>query len=117
MSDQMLLHRNESSEQKTLNFKGSSQTRRTITFYQEELQDLQVNDTDLHHPLKSLYHDKESLLMIEKLKANPEKIPSPNQDEIMLMLQSVFNETISKIDIHFAFKRNGLTIKLDGSED
>ena len=30
--------------------------------------DLQVNDTDPHHPLKTLYREKEALLMIEKLK-------------------------------------------------
>ena len=32
------------------------------------------------------------------------------------MLKSSCSDTIAKIDIHSAFKRNGLTIKLDGSE-
>ena len=36
--------------------------------------DLQVNGTDVHHPLKSSYQEKESLLMIEKLQENPDKI-------------------------------------------
>ena len=35
--------------------------------------DFQVNDTDLHHDLKSSYQ-QESLLMIEKLRSNPDKI-------------------------------------------
>ena len=33
------------------------------------------------------------------------------------MLKSSCSDTIAKIDIHSAFKRDGLTIKLDGSED
>ena len=33
------------------------------------------------------------------------------------MLKSSCGDTIAKTDIHSAFKRNGLTIKLDGSED
>ena len=54
--------------------------------------------------------------MIEKLQENPDKIPSANRDEIMQILKSSWSGTISKIDIHSAFKRNRLTIKLDGSE-
>ena len=79
--------------------------------------DLQVNDTDVYHPLKSSSREKESLLMIEKLQENPDKIPSPNRDEIMQMLKSSWSDTIAKIDIHSALKRNGLTIELDGSEE
>ena len=71
--------------------------------------DLQVNDTDVHHPLKSSYREKESLLMIKKLQENPDKIPSPNRDEIMQMLKSSWSDTIAKIDIHSAYKQNGLT--------
>ena len=37
--------------------------------------DLQVNDIDLHHPLKASWRDKEAALMIEKLRENPDKIP------------------------------------------
>ena len=79
--------------------------------------DLQVNDTDIYHPLKSLYREKESLLMIEKLQENPDKIPLSKRHEIMQMLKSSGSDTIAKIDIHSAFKQNELTIKLDGSED
>ena len=75
--------------------------------------DRQVNDTDLHHDLKSSYRQK-SLLMIEKLHSNRNKIPSPSRDEIMQMCKSAGNETVSKVDIHGAFKRNAITIKLDG---
>ena len=79
--------------------------------------DLQVNYTDLHHPLKTSYHEKEAALMIEKLRENPDKIPSPSRDGIMKMCKAVFEETIPKVDVSDAFKRNGLTIKLDDSED
>ena len=79
--------------------------------------DLQVNDTDLHHSLKASYLEKEGALMIEKLRENPDKIPSPRTDEIMKMYKAGFKETIAKVDVRDAFKRNGLTIKPDGSED
>ena len=79
--------------------------------------DLQVNDTDLYHPLKASYREKEAALMIEKLQENPDKIPSPSWDEIMKMCKAAFKKTIVKVDVSDAFKRNGLIIKLDGSED
>ena len=55
--------------------------------------------------------------MTEKLQEKPDKIPSANRDEIMQMLKSSWNDTIAQIDIHSAFKRNGLTVKFDGSEN
>ena len=45
--------------------------------------DLLVNDTNLYHPLKALDHEKEAVLMIEKLRENPDKILSPSRDEIV----------------------------------
>ena len=79
--------------------------------------DLQVNDTDLHHSLKTSYREKEAALMIDKLRENPDKVPSPSRDDIMKMCKAAFEECVAKTDISDAFKRNGLTIKLDGSED
>ena len=76
-----------------------------------------MNDTDLHHPLKALYREKEAALMIEKLRESPDKIPSPSRYEIMKMYKAAFEGTIAKVDVSDAFKRNVLTIKLDGSED
>ena len=35
----------------------------------------------------------------------------------MKMCKSAWNKTVSKVDIHGAFKRNAITIKLEGSED
>ena len=78
--------------------------------------DLQVNDTDLHYTLRASYREKEVALMIEKLRENPDKILSPSKDEIMSMCKAAFEETIAKVDVTDAFKRNGLTVKLDGSE-
>ena len=45
--------------------------------------DLKVNDTDVYHPWKSSYREKELLLMIEKLQENPDKTSSANRDEII----------------------------------
>ena len=79
--------------------------------------DLQVNDTDLHHPLKSAYREKESELMIKKLRDDPSKIPSPSRDEIMKICQEAYTRVLSTVNVVDAFKRNAITISLDGSED
>ena len=76
--------------------------------------DLQVNDTDLHHSLKTSYREKETVLMIEKLRENPDKVPSPSRDDIMKMCKAAFEESVAKTYVNEALKRNGLTIKLDG---
>ena len=55
---------------------------------------LAENDTDQHHSLKTSY-----------------------RDDIMKMCKAAFKECLVKTDISDAFKRNGLTNKLDGSED
>ena len=55
--------------------------------------------------------------MIEKLRKDADKIPSPSRDDIMVMAKSIWGETVSNVDVNFAFKRNALTIKLDGTED
>ena len=44
---------------------------------------IQINDTDLHSPLKAKYRKLEQLLMIDQLKANPKKIPQPSRDDMM----------------------------------
>ena len=50
--------------------------------------DLQMNDTDLRHDLNSY---------------------QPRRDEIMQTYKSAWNEPVSKVDIHGAFKRNAIT--------
>ena len=78
--------------------------------------DLQLNNTDLHHPLKASYRKKEAASVIEKLRENPDNISCPSRGETMKMRKAAFEETIAKVDVA-TFKRNGLTIKLDSSED
>ena len=48
--------------------------------------DIQVNETDLHAPLKAKYWEQEQSLMIDQLRANPRKIPQPTQDDMLRML-------------------------------
>lgn len=38
--------------------------------------DLQVNNSDFRHPLKTSYGGKEALLKIEKLRENPKQNPN-----------------------------------------
>ena len=40
--------------------------------------DVQVNDTDYHRPLKRGYREREMKLMVQLLKATPDKIPQPS---------------------------------------
>ena len=55
--------------------------------------------------------------MIDLLTENPETIPAPSRDQMMQICQNAFNDALVKVDISGAFKRNGLTIKLDDTDD
>ena len=49
--------------------------------------DIQINDTSSHHNLKKHYREFEmNLMLLEQLNNDPNKIPSPSRDEMMLML-------------------------------
>ena len=61
--------------------------------------ELKVNDTDMHHPFKALYCDKESALMIEKLQEHPNEVPSLTRDDIMNMWKFVWNEAVANVDV------------------
>ena len=52
--------------------------------------DIQINDTDLHSPLKVKYRELEQLLMIDQWKANPKKIPQSSRDDMMRILSESF---------------------------
>ena len=79
--------------------------------------DIQVNDTDLHHPLKTIYCNKESNLVVDKSAADRTKIPTPTRDNVMHMLCSAWGKMTSEFDMELAFKQNAISINLDGSED
>ena len=79
--------------------------------------DIQVNDTDLHHTLKTIYCNKESELVVDKSATDRTKIPTPTRDNVMYMLCSAWSKTTSDFDMELAFKQNAISINLDGSED
>ena len=68
--------------------------------------DVQVNDTHLHHPLKQEYRKSENQLMMDQLRANPEKIPAPTRDDMMSMLVNAFDSATQKLDMQLALKQN-----------
>ena len=76
---------------------------------------IQINDTDLHSPLKAKYRKLEQLLMIDQLKANPKKIPQPSRDDMMRILSESFEAV--EIDVVTHFKSLWVTNALDGSKD
>ena len=77
--------------------------------------DVQINDTDCHHQLKTLYRDLEMKLMFEQLEKDPTKIPSPSRNEMMSMLLEAWESL--QIDTKKEFKSLFVTNSLDGSED
>ena len=77
--------------------------------------DIQVNDTDLHAPLKAKYREQEQSLMTDQLTVNPKKIPQPTRDDTMRMLIQSFKSF--EIDFANRFKALWVTNALDGSED
>ena len=77
---------------------------------------IQQNDThDIHQPLKNHYRNSECALMIEKLQANENEVPSPTRDEMMSKLANAWS--LLTVDSTTAFKSLFFTNALDGSED
>ena len=52
--------------------------------------DIQVNDSDLHAPLKAKYQELEQPLIISQLRANSKKIPQPTEDDMIRLLVESF---------------------------
>ena len=69
------------------------------------------------NPSKKRYRDQEMELMIEKLRKDKNKIPTPSRDDMMQMFSKAWNDILKQIDGEHVFKKNKLTIKFDGSED
>ena len=76
---------------------------------------IQQNDTHIHWPLKNHYRNNECALMIEKLQANKNKVPSPTGVEMMSMLANAWS--LLTVDSMAALKSLFITNALDGSED
>ena len=77
--------------------------------------DIQINDTDIHSPLKKKYRELEQKLMITQLRSGPNKIPKPNHNDMMRMLVESNNSI--DVDIPARYKALWVTNKLNGSED
>ena len=77
--------------------------------------DIQINDTDIHSPLKKKYRELKQQPMIAQLRSDPTKIPQPSRNEMMRMLVESNNSI--DVDIPARYKALWITNKLDGSED
>ena len=55
--------------------------------------------------------------MVQLLKENPTKIPSPTRDDMMRMFDNAWKTVYNQLDNVFIYKRNMITLALDGSED
>ena len=76
--------------------------------------DIQINDTDLHTPLKANYRELEQSLMLQQLKSDPKRIPQPSRDDMMKMVVESINSV--NLDVESRFKALWVTNSLDGSE-
>ena len=76
---------------------------------------IQLNDTHVHHPLKSYYREEEATLMMQKLQDDRTKVPAPTREE-MMDLTAKANARLN-IDVSSAFEQLWLTNALDGSGD
>ena len=56
--------------------------------------------------LKKEYHEIEAEKIMEMLKSNPGKIPSPSRDDVMSMLSTAWNSL--DLDVNEALKQNFL---------
>ena len=77
--------------------------------------DIQINDTDMHAPLKRKYRQLEQELMIKQLEQDPKKIPQPSRDDMMKLLVESVNSL--EVDFQSSYKALWLTSALDGSVD
>ena len=77
--------------------------------------DIQINDTNCHRDLKKYYREFEMELMLDQLKDDPKKIPSPSRNDMMRMLLRAWD--LLDVDTEKEFKSLFVTNALDGSED
>lgn len=56
-------------------------------------------------------------LILEMLEKYPIKIPAPIHDQMMQMFQELSKETCANINNKLGFKKNIITLALDGTED
>ena len=76
--------------------------------------DIQINDKSCHHNLKK-HREFEMNLMLEQLNNDPNKIPSPSQDEMLRMPLNAWE--LLDVDTEREFESLFVTNALDGSED
>ena len=73
--------------------------------------DIQINDTEIHSPLKTKYRELEQQFMIAQLRSDPTKIPQSSHNEMMRMLV----ESNNSLDARY--RALWITSKLNRSED
>ena len=78
--------------------------------------DVQINDTHLHHRLKSEYRKAEAAILLSKATNNNARVPSLSRDDQLALLDSTW-KSVREFDWVTAFKSLFLTNALNGSED
>ena len=77
--------------------------------------DIQINDTDIHSPLKKKYQELDQELMIVQLRSDASKIPQSICSNMMRMF--VKNNNSISVNIPACYKVVSITDNSDGSED
>ena len=71
----------------------------------------------LHGPIKAQYRENEMELMLNLCKKEPNKIATPDRDDMMEMCVKAFLAAHAKIDNELVFKQCFVTNDLHGHED
>ena len=77
----------------------------------------QVNDTDLHQPLKKGYVEMESAEMLDQQRLRPASVPVPRKEDCLAWLAAVWHNPALHAAVAAGFWKTGQANALDGSQD
>ena len=78
---------------------------------------MQVNDTDLHQPLKRQYMDLESSEMLDQQRLRPAAVPVPRKQDCIVWMATVWHNLALHSAVAEGFLKTGQTNAFDRSED
>ena len=78
---------------------------------------MQVNDTDLHQPLKREYMNLESAEMLDQQRLRPAGVPVPRKQDCIAWMATVWHSRAMHSAVAEGFLKTGQTNSFDRSED
>jgi hypothetical protein len=78
---------------------------------------LQVNDTELHQPLKTMYMEFEAADAVQQSRLRPKSCPVPRKEDCIQWMASVWNNPDFHAAVSDGFWKTGLACSLDDTAD